>query len=756
MQTAKFCEGKIMAKSSGHFKKAKAHSEAHNSREEVPNYLLPSEYRTPNGRGSEFIKYHDPKELFEQELAKKNATKTRGKRPKFENSVWEIEVNCNEAHTLEDGQKLAKDLESLLQYTCCSVALHRDEGHMAKDKNGNYFPIYNFHFHLVFETYKDGIQYARQEHNKGIFKNELQDVIAKSLSMVRGETQKDREKRIAAKLEISLEEVQQQQGEKYKQYCERLDQIAQEKGIEDFNARLEIRPRKHINSSEYRQVAQELENTKTLTREEVEQLFNEQLQNTQITISNLETDKTALESQKQTLEQQNSEDKKTISKLTNDKTVLSNNLSDIATELEVPKDENNKFKLQDIKNKVKALNADNKLRKKDISTVCETVRKAVIETGVPKEFYRELGAIKKSDLKEVQELQQALIKLLEKYEDSLNNKDKEISDLKEKNTVLSNQEPKEIIKEVTKEVPRELTADEIKQTETYKDLALFDARIFNEVKGIGEEISLTFNMGDDLLTYIKSVKDKVHNTVLSNSQKPKEIVKTVEVVKEVSREITTSEVEKHPRFLALELEKDNLVKYYENLLKPDMSNLTFNFLTVGDFENLKPRDTEKTNFLGRPIKETPKEIIERFNKVLERRNEDVKLNYLKIKHNNKELSDENKKLKNENTELKSWKENCMELLHNFGFYIGEKLPSIEEVKSTVKSFTSRLFSAFMMNNDHDLDYVQNKIADGQEYKQKQIDKQQQKEQPKDVEKEIEKSMGFSHHDQEEERGGRSR
>ena len=62
----------------------------------------------------------------------------------------------------------------------------------------------------------------------------------------------------------------------------------------------------------------------------------------------------------------------------------------------------------------------------------------------------------------------------------------------------------------------------------------------------------------------------------------------------------------------------------------------------------------------------------------------------------------------------------------------------------------------MMNNDHDLDFVQNKIIDGQEYKQAQIDKQQQKEQPKDIEKELEKSMGMSHHDQEEERGGRSR
>ena len=131
-----------------------------------------------------------------------------------------------------------------------------------------------------------------------------------------------------------------------------------------------------------------------------------------------------------------------------------------------------------------------------------------------------------------------------------------------------------------------------------------------------------------------------------------------------------------------------------------------------------------------------------------------------LKASNTVLSDANKKLKAENVELKSWKENCMELLHNFGFYIGEKLPSIEDVKNTVKSFTSRLFSAFMMSNDKDWDYVQTKIINGQEHKQAQIEKQQQKElakqQQKDIEKELEKSMGVSHHDQEEERGGRSR
>lgn len=745
-----------MAKSSGHFKKAKANSEAHNSRKEVPNYLLPSEYRTPNGRGSEFIKYHDPKELFEQELAKKNATKTRGKRPKFENSVWEIEVNCNEVHTLEDGQKLAKDLEHLLSYTCCSVALHRDEGHMVKDKEDNYKAIHNYHFHLVFETYKDGIQYARQEHNKGIFKNELQDVIAKSLSMDRGETQKDREKRIAAKLKISLEEVKQQQGEKYKQYCERLDQIAQEKGIEDFNARLEIRPRKHIDSSEYRRVAQELENTKTLTREEVEQLFKEQLQNTQITISNLETEKSALESQNQTLEQQNSEDKKTISKLTENNTVLSNEKQSLNSELLT------------LKQQKEQIEAERKKYKDDGDHLAEE--------------YRKLQALNKTKHTQ-EELDKALAELRQQYEERIKSKDKEITDLKEEKTVLSNEKTELETTIQTNKQTNEKQITEItdnfnevigKQSEDYNNLKTdydtlysITSTYVDAFKAIGTECQVTFNDGEDFATYIEKVKDSVHNTVLSNSQKPKEIVKTVEVVKEVSREITTSEVEKHPRFLALELEKDNLVKYYENLLKPDMSNLTFNFLTVGDFENLKPRDTEKTNFLGRPIKETPAQVIERFNKVLERRNEDVKLNYLKIKHNNTVLSKKVKQLETENNELKSWKEIGIDLLHNFGFYIEEKIPSIEEVKSTVKSFASRLFSAFMMNNDHDLDYVQNKIVDGQEYKQKQIDKQQQKEQAKQqqqIEQQVDQALGFgakpnANKDKEEQaqdRGGWSR
>lgn len=287
-------------------------------------------------------------------------------------------------------------------------------------------------------------------------------------------------------------------------------------------------PKKRLSAKQYREFAECIEKQKVLTEKEVEERFKEDI------------DK---------LEQQNSKDKKTISELTEKNTVLSNDnnvrgqtLLAIANDLEVPKNEKGNFNLDVIKEKVKALNQENKLRKKDISTICETVRKAFIGTGVPKEFYRELRAIKKSELKEVHNLQQALMALLMKYEDTLNDKDKEISDLKKENTVLSNQEPKEITKtvEVIKEVPRELTDNEIKKTEPYQNLLTQKEALENEVKALANSGLVDFAEKDNCFEIIDKVK-----TVLSNSQKTKEIIKTVEVVKTLSFE----EIEQLPRVI---------------------------------------------------------------------------------------------------------------------------------------------------------------------------------------------------------------
>lgn len=804
-----------MAKSSGNFQKAKSHAEDHNSRKKEPYYLLPSEFRTPNGRGSEFVKFHDAREFFDRELAKKNATKVRGKRPRFENSVFEIEVNCNENHTFEDGLKLAKELEQLLNYTCCSIALHRDEGHLERDKSGKVFPIYNYHFHLVFETYKDGTQWARHEHNKEVFKNDLQDVIAASLNMQRGETQEDRLKRVAEKLGEPLELVQRQKDETAKQWYGRLDKIAEDKGIVDFKAYFELKPRKHIDSREYRQVAQEREQA-VLSLEETEQLFNEHLRNAEIKIEELESSKSALESQKQTLEQQNSQDKKTISDLKDENTVLHNDKQSLKSEL---------------------------LTLKAQKAQIEIERKKYKEEGDHlAEEYRKLQALNKTKHTQ-EELNNALAELRQQYEQRIKAKDKKITELTDNNTVLSNSNKSleekldnytvlynnsiheqnlaqtdlrtfPTLEELTYERYNLETQYGIRQVYNYEayrgdkrkeqslqglskrgmvykgadtDLSVHSDEVFelrdgnsakiqhqllrsvysetmiysvnpqtDRVLSVEDQVrynnvyTLAKTYADNLTSVAKKMGIKYENSeelYLANIQKktvelcntvlskPKEIVKTVEVVKEVSREITTTDVENHPRFLALQQEKDSQEQYYKKLLaNPDLEKLDkLVFITP---EDLTPR-IKSTKWGGfKEVVESPSQIAKRINEQLKNgKLRPILENDSLLKASNTVLSFENSNLKAENAELKSWKEIGINLLHNFGFYIGEKIPSIEDVKNTVKSFTSRLFSAFMMNNDHDLDYVQNKIVDGQEFKQAQIEKEQQRREERQKQKE---------------------
>jgi len=777
-----------MAKSSGNFKKAKAHAEDHNSRKKEPYYLLPSEFRTPNNRGSEFVKFHDARELFDHELAKKNATKARGKRPRFENSVFEIEINCNEEHTLDDGIKLSKELEQLLNYTCCSIALHRDEGHLKRDKNGKVFPIYNYHYHLVFETYKDGTQWARHEHNQEVFKNDLQDVIAASLNMQRGETKEDRLKRVAEKLSEPLELVQRQTDETAKQWYERLDKIAEDKGIVDFKAYFELKPRKHIDSREYRQVAQEQEQA-VLTLEETEQLFNEHLRNAEIKIGELESSKSALESQNQTLKQQNSKDEKTISDLEEEKTVLSNDKEKLNSEL---------------------------LTLKQQKAQIETERKKYKEEGDHiAEEYRKLQALNKTKHTQ-EELDEALAELRKQYEERIKSKDKEITELTDNNTVLSNSNKalEEKLDNYTVLYNNSIHEQNLAQTDFITEVIYYDRENYGREESYNRqdydrELFTMYDLSErsmatagirfnDLRMSLHSFKNQelsaqsdsafykkcdflyelsnkakfVNNGFIyqydqwqnawqeslkfhNQHNKPKEIVKTVEVVKEVPSEITTTDVEKHPRFLALQQEKNNQEQYYKKLLaNPDLEKLDkLVFITPDD---LTPR-LKSTKWGGfKEVLESPRQIAERINEQLKNgKLRPILENDSILKASNTVLSNDNNKLKNENAELKSWKENCMELLHNFGFYIGEKLPSIEDVKNTVKSFTSRLFSAFIMNNDHDIDYVQNKIVDGQEYKQAQIVKQQQIEQQRREERQKQKERAKQQQQIEQERGGMS-
>lgn len=166
-----------MASSSVHFKKATSHSSAHNTRADIPKYLLPEEHRLEN---EYWQNEKSARQLFDDELQK--ATRKGGPKPKFENSHWEAVLNLNAEHSLADVQKVVKLIEKKFNITCTSIAVHRDEGHV---KEGQ--PIYNYHAHLEFMTYKNGQQNWRREHVKNGL-SELQTIVANELKMTRGKS----------------------------------------------------------------------------------------------------------------------------------------------------------------------------------------------------------------------------------------------------------------------------------------------------------------------------------------------------------------------------------------------------------------------------------------------------------------------------------------------------------------------------------------------------------------------------------------
>lgn len=166
-----------MAISSINFQKTKAHSAAHNLRRDEPKYLLPKEYRLQN----EFWSCgQSDEQIFAAELAK--VERKGGPVPKISNSLWEAVVNLNAEHTLEDVQRVARLIEDRFNITCTAIAVHRDEGRIGNDGE----PLYNFHAHLNFVTYKDGKQNWRLTHTKAKLP-ELQTDVAKMLQMQRGD-----------------------------------------------------------------------------------------------------------------------------------------------------------------------------------------------------------------------------------------------------------------------------------------------------------------------------------------------------------------------------------------------------------------------------------------------------------------------------------------------------------------------------------------------------------------------------------------
>lgn len=169
-----------MAKSSINFAKAKAHSHAHNSREDEPSYLLPEDRRMPNEFWQNELKL-SAKEMFDQEVA---AAKPKGgRKPSFESSHWEAVLNFNPEHTIEDVRRVAEHIEAKFGIKCVEIAMHKDEGHIDKETDET---VYNLHAHLNFITYANGKQNWRRELVTKDKLSELQTEVADLMGMERG------------------------------------------------------------------------------------------------------------------------------------------------------------------------------------------------------------------------------------------------------------------------------------------------------------------------------------------------------------------------------------------------------------------------------------------------------------------------------------------------------------------------------------------------------------------------------------------
>ncbi|NCB11615.1 MAG: hypothetical protein EOM78_08285 [Erysipelotrichia bacterium] len=120
-----------MRKASFSVEKVSSNTDAHNTREHSPKYLIGCE----KGKENEYIKYYDYdnfQQLAEARYLEVNKQKmqTSQKEALFEEAV----ISLEEHHTKDDVEKLFESLnKKYTGHTLINLAIHRDEGHFVKD-----------------------------------------------------------------------------------------------------------------------------------------------------------------------------------------------------------------------------------------------------------------------------------------------------------------------------------------------------------------------------------------------------------------------------------------------------------------------------------------------------------------------------------------------------------------------------------------------------------------------------------------------
>jgi hypothetical protein len=148
-----------MRKASFSVEKVSSNTDAHNSREHSPKYLIGCE----KGKENEYIKYYEYNNF--QELAEarylevnKQKMQTSQKEALFEEAV----ISLEEHHTKDDVVKLFESLnKKYTGHTLINLAIHRDEGHFVKD-GIEYYPT----MHIIQKN--DGNWYILDENDSEI------------------------------------------------------------------------------------------------------------------------------------------------------------------------------------------------------------------------------------------------------------------------------------------------------------------------------------------------------------------------------------------------------------------------------------------------------------------------------------------------------------------------------------------------------------------------------------------------------------
>lgn len=120
-----------MRKASFSVEKVSSNTDAHNTREHSPKYLLGCEEDNPNV----YIKYYDYEEfqtLAENRYMEVNQQKMQQKQK--DSMFEEALISLEKHHTEKDIENLFKDLnKKFTGHTLINLAIHRDEGHFEKD-----------------------------------------------------------------------------------------------------------------------------------------------------------------------------------------------------------------------------------------------------------------------------------------------------------------------------------------------------------------------------------------------------------------------------------------------------------------------------------------------------------------------------------------------------------------------------------------------------------------------------------------------